>query len=106
MSAWGTSMILAYEYLSMNSLHIMLSYYIFWVFFHDISVKSCLPVVVQLLGSSYFKCHIVSYSIGRKIDNFLLFGLLSIRIMEAYFYILMSDVCFLVLSERVCAKDE
>lgn len=54
MSAWGTSMILAYEYLSMNSLPIMLSYYIFWVFFHDISVKSCLPEVVQLLGSSYF----------------------------------------------------
>lgn len=100
MSAWGTSMILAYEYLSMNSLHIMLSYYIFWVFFHDISVKSCLPVVVQLLGSNYFKCHMVSYSIGRKIDNFLLFGLLSIL------YILMSDVYFLVLSERVCAKDE
>ena len=100
MSAWGTSMILAYEYLSMNSLHIMLSYYIFWVFFHDISVKSCLPVVVQLLGSSYFKCHIVSYSIGRKIDNFLLFGLSSIL------YILISDVCFLVPSERVCAKDE
>lgn len=42
MSAWGTSMILAYEYLSMDS-YLLCFVIVYFGSFHDLSFTSCFP---------------------------------------------------------------